>query len=242
MQAGDTSYSCRLNAIPCIGFYRALHTYLKKQPRITKVLIGRFYIAVDCKLKEKGSRPDNVYRYIDNITRSKRQSDEPMVYNIQGVKEMGSQLKKCSEKLEELNAECTELRQRFEISRSQLKTAKLALRATTDENLSLKKKCEFTKHKFDKRKHTNAFLETECVRLQLENLDLLDESSDAESGDEDFSITNGDECEAAELSLQSIIGHQRYSPEIRKLYHSLLADQVPVSKTANLIRSVLILL
>ena len=89
MQAGDTSYSWQLNATPRIGFYRVLHTYLKKQPRITKVLIGRFYIAVDCNLKEKGSRPDNVYRYIDNITRSKRQSDEPMVYNIQGVKEMG---------------------------------------------------------------------------------------------------------------------------------------------------------
>lgn len=94
-------------------------------------------------------------------------------------------------------------------------------------------------NKFDKLKHENAFLESECVRLQLENLDLLDESSDAESGDDDFSITDGDECEEAETSLQSIIGHQRYSPEIRKLYYSLLADQVPVSKIANIIRSVL---
>ena len=73
------------------------------------MLIGRFYIAIDCNIKEKGSRPDNVFRYVDNIASSKRQSDEPMVYNIPGVKEMSSQLKKCSEKLEEVNMECTEL-------------------------------------------------------------------------------------------------------------------------------------
>lgn len=145
VQAGDTSYSWQLHTILCIGFYRALHTYLKRQPRITKVLIGRFYIATDYNLQEKGSRPDNVYRYIDNIACSKRQSDEPMVYNIQGVKQMSSQLRECSEKLEELNVECSQLKQRFEISRNQLKTAKLALRAITNENLSLKKKCEFTK-------------------------------------------------------------------------------------------------
>ena len=39
VQAEDTSYSGQLNAIPSIGFYRALHAYLKKQPGISKVLI-----------------------------------------------------------------------------------------------------------------------------------------------------------------------------------------------------------
>ena len=114
------------------------------------MLIGRFYIAIDCNLKEKGSRPDNVYRYIDNIASSKRQSDEPMVYNIQDVKEMSSQLKKCSEKVEELNVECNELRQWFKVTKSQLETVELALRSITDENLSLQRKCKFAKQKFDK--------------------------------------------------------------------------------------------
>ena len=237
--SGDASLSWKLNIPPTIGFYRALHTYLKKQPGITKALIGRFYIAVDCNVREKGSRPDNVYRYVENITSSTRHSDQPMVYCIQGIKEMGSQLKKCSEKLETLNAECTALRQQFEISRKQLRTAKLALCTTNDENVSLKKKCEITKHKCDKLKCKNAFLETECARVQLENFDLLDDSDRGDaSSDEDFSITN-DECESADSTLQSIIGHRRYSPEIRKLYYSLLADQVPVSKIADIIRSVL---
>ena len=178
--------------------------------------MGRFYIAIDCNLREKGSRPDNVYRYVDNIARSKLQSDEPMVYNIQGIKEMSSQLRKCSEKLEDLNAECTELREQFEVSRKQLQTAQLALRGVTDANLGLKKKCDFTKRKCGNLKHKNSSLETECARLQLENLDLLDESSGAETGDnDDFSITNGDECEAAGSSLQS---NQRHPPEIRTAY------------------------
>ena len=95
-----------------------------------------------------------MYRYVDNIS-SKRQSDKPMVYNIQDVKQISSQLKKCSEKMAKLNAECTELRQQFEISRNQLKTAKLTLCAVAGEKLSLNKKCELTKHKVDKLKHKN---------------------------------------------------------------------------------------
>ena len=35
------------------------------------------------------------------------------------------------------------------------------------------------------------------------------------------------------------MGHDRYSSEIRKLYYSLLADQIPVSKIAVIIRKVL---
>lgn len=152
MKAGTAKVSWHLNAIPSIGLYRKLHTFLKKQPGITKVLIGRFYMAINCHLKEKGSRPDNVYRYIDKITSSKRESAESMVYYIHGMKEISSQLKKCSEKIEGLNAECTQMRQRFEISRNQVRTVKLALRATTDENVGLKKKCKFTKERIGKLK------------------------------------------------------------------------------------------
>lgn len=81
----------------------------------------------------------------------------------------------------------------------------------------------------DKLKQNNTVLETECARLQLENLDLLDESSDTDSDCED----------EGESILQSIIGNRRYSPEIRKLYYSLLAEQVPLTKISKVIRSVL---
>ena len=234
VEAGENEgLSWQVNTNPTIGFYRALHTHLKKQPGVTKVLIGRFYIAVDHNIRERGSRPDNVYRYIENVTSSSRHSDQPMVYYIHGIKQMGSQLKKCSEKLEKLNAECIELRQRFEVSREQLKMAKLALHAANEKNVSLNRQCMITKHRCDELKIKNAFLETEYAQIQSQNFDLLDDSTEDTSSD--VSFTN----ESAESHLQSIIGHRKYSPEIRKLYYKLLAEQVPVSNITDIIRSVL---
>lgn len=236
VQTGSQSHLWELNGIPSIGFYRALHTYLKRQLRSTKVLIGRFYATIDRNFREKGSRPDNIYRFVERIVASKRQSDEPMVYNIQVIKEIKSQLKKCSEQIDELHAECTELRQKFEISRNQLRCAKLALHDTTNENQSLKRKYEFTKLKVGNLKGKNELLEAECAKLQIENLDLFsDNDSNDESCDADTSYQSGD----VESNLQDIVGHHKYSPEIRKLYYSLLANQVPVSKIANIIQTVL---
>ena len=93
-----------LNGIPSIGFYRALHTYLRRHLRITnfKVLIGRFYAIIDCNFHEKGSKPDNIYRFVEQIVASKRQLDQPMVYNIQVIQQIKSQLNKCSEQINEL--------------------------------------------------------------------------------------------------------------------------------------------
>lgn len=65
------------------------------------------------------------------------------------MKEIKSQLKKCSEQIDELHTECTELRQQFEISRTQLRYVQLALRDITNENQSIKRKCELTKLKVD---------------------------------------------------------------------------------------------
>lgn len=66
----EESIPWRIKGIPNIGFYRAIHPYLKsRHPRLTKVVIGKFYVAIDHNLKEKGSgRPDNVYRFIEGVT------------------------------------------------------------------------------------------------------------------------------------------------------------------------------
>ena len=232
VQTGKPSHVWKLNGIPSIGFYRALHTYLRKHQKITKVLIGKFYATIDCNFQEKGSRPDNIYRFVEHITTSKRQSDEPMVYNIQLIREVKSQLKKCSEQIKELHAECTHLKQQFEMSKNQLRSAEFALHDITNENQSLKRKCELTKLKVDNLKSKNELLGAENAKLQIENLDLF---SDSESCDADTSYQSGD----IESNLQDIVGYHRYSPEIRKLYYSLLANQVPVSKIADIIRTVL---
>ncbi len=81
-QVRDASveHSWKVCGIATVGFYRKLHTYLKQQPTLSKVLIGTLYSVIDIKLQERGSRPYNVYRFVDTIVSSKRQSDDPMPY------------------------------------------------------------------------------------------------------------------------------------------------------------------
>ncbi len=74
----------------------------------------------------------------------------------------------------------------------------------------------------------------QCAQLEIENLDLPLEEESCDS-DTSFQVTESD----AESTFQDIIGHRKYTPEIRKLYYSLLADQVPVSKITDIIRTVL---
>ena len=76
-QAEKSTLPWQVNGIPNVGFYRAIHSYLKRQPRMTKVAIGKFYIAIDHNLKEKSSRPDNVYRFVEGVVNSRQ---ELMVY------------------------------------------------------------------------------------------------------------------------------------------------------------------
>lgn len=90
LQTRSSSHFWEFIGIPSVGFYRALHTYLRRHLRISKVLIGRFYVTIDCNFQEKGGRPDNICRFVEQIIASKRQSGEPMVYNIQVIKKIKS--------------------------------------------------------------------------------------------------------------------------------------------------------
>ena len=226
LKTGCTDRSWKLHDTPTIGFYRHLHTYLKSQHNLSKVLIGRLYSAIDCNFKEKGSRPDNTYRFVENIVASERQSDVPMLYNIPVIRSTSSMLKQSSQKIQELNVECTKLRKKVEASHAKLRATNHALRDITDQNHQLEKKCELSKAKASKLKDRNAQLETECALLFQE----LEEESDS-----DTSFHAVDEPTPA---LQDILGHRKYSPEIRKLYCSLLADQAPASKIAEIIKTV----
>lgn len=83
---------------------------------MSKVSIGKLYCAIDFNFKEKASRPDNTFRFVDNIVTSERQSDENMPYNIPILRSTSAMLKKCTEQIDELNAECLELRKKVEAS------------------------------------------------------------------------------------------------------------------------------
>ena len=121
-----------------------------------------------------------------------------------------------------MTTEYTELRKKFEASRIHIKATNRALCDITNENQYLKRKCEFSKAKVNRHKDKNEQLESDCVRLEIENLNL---QSEEESCDSDTSFQAAD----IESTFQDIIGHRKYSLEVRKLYYSLMADQVHFS-------------
>ena len=152
----------QVKGVPNVGFYRAIHPYLKK--RHPKVKIGKFYISIDHNLKEKGSRPDNVYRFIDGVTQSKQQSDKPMVYDHDHyqseVKDMTAHLKQCTR---QLSMECLELKERFKTTNDRLQASELALRDLTNEKMHLERQRDISKHKVKRLKDQHKFLEEEFV-------------------------------------------------------------------------------
>ena len=180
-------------------------------------------------MKEKGSRPDNIYWFVERIISSDRHSEELMLYDAQPAKSMSIHLKKCSDQLEMLNSECTEIRSKFEKTKSQLRSTKSALRDVTNQNTVLNQRLKSAREKISQLKCKNASLEEECMNLQV---DLLSDTTDSTDSDADDS--------AIEPTLQSIVGNcRKYTSEIRKLYYNLLAEQVPVSKITDIIRHVL---
>ena len=99
------------------------------------------------------------------------------------------------------------------------------------ENEPLKRKCDLSKVKINKLKSRNVKLEAECVELQVETLELQSEKLDHQC-DSDTSY-HADDAES------TIVGRHKYSTEIRKLYYSLLVDQMPVSKITIIIQNAL---
>ena len=61
IKAGNIPVWSLHGRIPTIGFYRALHHYLKQHLKVTKTTIGKLFCGIDSNLKEKGGRPDNIY-------------------------------------------------------------------------------------------------------------------------------------------------------------------------------------
>ena len=82
--AGDNKLSWSLGCVSTVEFYRALHASLfKKWPvscSMSKVAVGKFYIAIDEQLKLKGSSPDCIYQFIDRLVSSVIPNTDLVVY------------------------------------------------------------------------------------------------------------------------------------------------------------------
>ena len=136
---------------------------------IAKAAIGNFYVAIDKNLKEKGSRPDNVYRFIENIAKSEP-SDKLMMYGkstyVNELKAMRAQVQQSTEHITQIDIE---LKQKLEASRKQLHSARCALRDITNE---IKKQRDRAEKKAAKMEGLRLSLEEHISHLLDQNSDL----------------------------------------------------------------------
>lgn len=138
---------------------------------------------------------------------------------------MKVELDRYHEMVEGMSQEFGELKKRYKLSQQKLQRTEQALRDVTNQHTKAKKSRDFTKNKLARRTQQYESLQSEYAQLYMENMDLS-ELNDQES---------------QEKTRESIATKQgkSYAPEVRKLYYSLLADEVPASKIASTIRTVL---
>ena len=247
-----------LNVTPNVDFYQALHPYLKKwhiTRKATKTTIGKLYLALDKCLVEKTDRPDNAYRFVDNLTKANYPSSKPVYYGCKP--DIRKQFDECQKQLEDMKSEVSKLKGKLEASHHGMKCAHEALCAATTEKTLLQSKKAIAEKKVIKYREDNRMLQKDCEKLIEENLelsstilDVRDELSehydDSEipcnncqtiSNHTAFMAEHNHSCNAPNFTIETKHG-RKYSPSIRKLYYSLLADGVPASSISNIVKSV----
>ena len=168
-----------------------------------------------------------------------------------------AELQKCDKKLKEMSIEVNELKQKLEESKQQLLFANSALDTIADEKLILHEQQCIAERKAIKYKENNALLKEDYCKLIEENLDIsatllavqnelnIEDNSTTDDSFESPS-TNLDTCKPmintsahsnSDFTFQTKQG-RRYSSSIRKLYYTLLTNQVPAVNIPNIIKSV----
>ena len=235
-----------LKGIPENQFYRELHQFLKKWPvsyRSTKKTIATFYCAIDPNLKARGIRVDNVYRLIERTSQGKQSPYGVMSYGNayceSVIKAMCSETNACTEQVEALTLECTQLRKKLEESQKQLSCTRKALQDVTNQKFKFQKQCSVAKTKATKLKHDYAVLEDSFAQLEEDNIELSSAISDLHSELESIPDESVCECNIDEDFSFPTKNGRRYSPAIRKLYYTLLSKQIPSVKIADMIKTVI---
>lgn len=236
-----------LRGIPNFAFYKSLHPFLKHwhvTESATKVAIGTFYIEIDVNMKQKGGRPDNIYRFVDKAVKASRSSDDLMSYTFQQtedqfqkeLKELQTNFTNCTDQVKRLNSDMLQLKQQLEASRQDLQVSRCALRDVTNEKKMIEKQNVALRKKCAKSKKVQFCLEEEIANLHLENVDLSMDLAELEKDLCDGG-SGADVASEENFTFQTKNGKQ-YSPGIRKLYYTLLTNQVPAMKVSEIVKSV----
>ena len=114
--------------VPTVGFYRCLHKFLVHWPKsrsMTKTAVGKFYMGIDHNLKQKGSRPDNIYRFVEKITLSDEPDSASMSYGLgyQQIHHLRRELKEHDHLIQNLESKLIVTDTKLDIVKRKLVTA-----------------------------------------------------------------------------------------------------------------------
>ena len=131
----------------------------------------------------RGSRPDNVYRLIDNL--AKLPSDQAMYYGTQEhkIRQLQSHAGQCTEKLDEMTLEYMKLKTQFEDSNEKLQTTEKALRDITNQRDVIKRSRVYTKARLLTSEKKLESLQKDYTDVLIENTDLSDVLSEKDEED-----------------------------------------------------------
>ena len=207
--------------------------------------IGRFYMAIDHKLRLKDCCADNVYRFIEQISYLSQAGDVLMTYelfqstscltkNNERMFCMGRRIK--LESYRTKKGEVIELKKELQASRKQVQSTRQALKDLTNESSTLKKQRDNAREKFSRFKEIQALLE-DIAELQEENRDLSKALVAVEAELLYISEKEPQHNLTDDFTIPTKKG-RTYSPTIRTLYYTLIANQVSASKITDIIKTV----
>ena len=229
--------SWSLSCIPTVEFYRALHCYLKIWPvsrSMSKVAVGKFYIAIDEQLKQKGSRPDCIYRFIDRLVSSAKPSTDLVIYG------KNFELENLQQEVASLSTKLQQKEEELRILREQLMATEENSKKMITDQIKLHQKQIISYHKLCIKEMDEKFEE-----LLLQNQEFAETINDLQveleksAGPVDSICSSIDEDQSIKFCFNTINGGRQYSSSIRNLYYSLLADQISPAKIRSIIKAVL---
>ena len=245
--------SWSLQETPPVEFYKLLHGFLTKSSLTncaSKTVMGRLYMAIDPNLQSNVFRPDNAYRYIERKVASEsacHPSASMMTYGNE-IKTLNAKVNEQADQIKKLTCDLNLIKQELEKTRQELKSTKHALSNITNELATAKKQQHHSNQQVQKWKQAYESMKSDCILMENELeecTDQISKLSPAFSSVErepntlvDVTTITVDEKNMTFIS-QTTTGAFKYSPAVRKLYYSLLANQTPPAKIENIIKAVL---
>ena len=192
-------------------------------------------------LKQKGSHPNNIYRFVEKIILS----DEPdCSYLNYGI---GYQIHHLRRELKEHDHLMKSLESKLTVTDMKLDMVKRKLDAAEEELVQAKRAAKNAKHKitFLERKNKAAVASKskaiEHYELEDELIQQYSHLSEHTKLLEPYMPTT---AEASSVDRGQIVFHtiengKQFTPTLRALYYQLLADQVPLAKIKTTIKAVI---